>query len=542
MKLHLQAAMDPVFYMQSPWFDGATLFPRQRKAVNTIYTIKKTRPLYEVIFGWGRRAGKTLMGSHFLSYGAYQLLQFADPQKRFGLSQNSPIELDAVAKSGKQTKRTVFKQFHARLDTNPYFKHLKERGYIEALTEEIRFPNEIYAYALNSNSGSSVGGTCWMIVFEELAKFDEGETTKSASENYTTLTAATSTLADFGAMSLVLSSIMHDEDIVMQLINKAKTSPTMYAELATTWDINLNLPFEGDYIQNKLRSSKEPADFWREYACIPDRRGKMYVVNEDVFKKDGITWNNLDINWLSYLREYIHEFPVKEFHGEKEPILNIDEAMKIPVRMKPDPIIANLPHVIAGDPAQTGDSFGLALGTLVQWDYFDNQTKDKVFYVDGLYGFEPDKKLIDLAKKGALHRKQVVQEGAISPNDVLALIMLARAHFNILAAVFDTWDYPMIQEKLMNAGIMVMRNTVKTEHYDGIKDRAHAGALRVVNFNDNEVFEYEMFKLFRKGNKVVKGKQYRKDKIDAMANCNWVIRELFETQTKRVEPVVVAVI
>jgi len=184
MRLHLQASMDPCFFMESEWFNRSKLYPRQREAIRKIYDIKSIGKLYEIILAWGRRAGKTFMGSQLLSYGLYQLLQMSNPQKRFQLAPNSSIELDAVAKSGKQSKRTAFSQMRARIRTNPYFVHLEETGQIRVLTEEIRCPKEIYVYSLNSNSGSSVGGTCWMVIFEELVKFDEGESSKSASENY----------------------------------------------------------------------------------------------------------------------------------------------------------------------------------------------------------------------------------------------------------------------------------------------------------------------------------------------------------------------
>ena len=86
------------------------------------------------------------MGSNFLSYGLYELLELPSPQKRFGLADESPIELDAVAKSGRQAKRTIFKQMQARIRTNPYFVHLEDTGQITVLSEEIRCPKNINVY------------------------------------------------------------------------------------------------------------------------------------------------------------------------------------------------------------------------------------------------------------------------------------------------------------------------------------------------------------------------------------------------------------
>ena len=98
LKLHLKANLDPCFFMESKWFNRCTLFPRQREAIRTIYHQKSIGKIYEIILAWGRRAGKTFIGSQLLSYGLYQLLQMNDPQKRFGLAPGSSIELDAVAK------------------------------------------------------------------------------------------------------------------------------------------------------------------------------------------------------------------------------------------------------------------------------------------------------------------------------------------------------------------------------------------------------------------------------------------------------------
>jgi len=547
LKLGMKAHNDPVFFMESPYFNGEKLFPRQKEAVRNIYNLRKNNKIYEIIFAWGRRSGKTFMGSNFLSYGLYELLELPNPQKRFGLAKNSPIELDAVAKSGKQSKRTAFKQLLARLRTNPYFVHLEDIGEMTILTEEVRFPKEIYAYSLNSNAGSSVGGTVWMLIFEELVKFDEGETTKSASENYESLTAATATLAEYGAMSLVLSSIMHEEDIVMQLARKAQTVKVMYSEIAPTWEINPLLPFEGDWIQNKLKNTKDTSKFWREFGCVPEKGGRMYITSKDIWRQDGLTWNNTDINWLQYYTEFLDEFPKRENEfGEEVDVITYRSAQWVSEKMglKPPKSISILPHVVAGDPAYNGDSFGLGLATLVEFPYFTNQTGvEKVLYVDGVYSFMPDRKLAELAGKKKIHRKQVINEGTIHASDIHKLLLLARANFNVCFATFDTWNYPSIQQDLISAGIIVLRNTVKRFHYDALKDRAYSGQLRMVNFNDNFVLEKELFKLYKKGDKLEHPKGFGKDGIDALVNCNWTLATMIEGEgAKPSQPSVVAVI
>jgi len=137
LKLRLKATKDPTFFMENEWFNGVELFPRQKLLAMQVYDMRRNRGIFELIVAWGRRSGKTMMGSHFLSYGLYELLELPNPQRRFGLAPKSPIELDAVAKSAKQSKRTAFKQLKARIYTNPYFVHLENIGLINVLSEEI---------------------------------------------------------------------------------------------------------------------------------------------------------------------------------------------------------------------------------------------------------------------------------------------------------------------------------------------------------------------------------------------------------------------
>lgn len=545
LKLRMKSAVDPTFFMESKWFNGVKLFPRQKQLAKEVYRMRGMEGIYELIIAWGRRSGKTMMGSMFLSYGLYELLQLSNPQKRFRLADGSPIELDAVAKSGKQSKRTAFKQLKARIYNNPYFVHLTDVGLINVLSEEIRCPNDIAVYSLNSNAGSSVGGTVYMLIFEELVKFDEGESTKSASENYESLTGACATLAEHGAMSMVLSSIMHEEDIVMQLVRAAEGSDTMYGEIEPTWNINPYLPFNGKWIQNKLKNSKDKGKFWREFGCIPEKGGYMYIRNKDRWKQHGITYDNMDINWLAYFSEYFDQFPfIENEWGEEREDITVSAAMNIDLGLKPDPQIAILPHVLAGDPAHSGDSFGMGLGTLVEFPYFEDQRKPKVMYLDGLYSFFPDQKLIDLAKQKKIHRKEVLAEGAINPTEIEKMLMLTRANFNLSFAVFDTWNYPSIQQKLSDTGTILLRNTVKRRHYDALKDRAFSGQLRMVNFKDNYILDKEMFKLIRKKNgEIDHPKGFGKDLSDTAANVNWGLSEFFEGNTgKQMQPSVVAVI
>jgi hypothetical protein len=541
----MKASMDPTFFMESPWFNGVKLYPRQKQLAQNVYDMRALQGIYELIIAWGRRSGKTMMGSLFLSYGLYELLELPDPQRRFGLAPKSPIELDAVAKSGKQSKRTAFKQLKARIYTNPYFVHLEDIGMINVLAEEIRCPNDVAVYSLNSNAGSSVGGTVYMLIFEELVKFDEGESTKSASENYESLTGACATLAEHGAMSMVLSSIMHEEDIVMQLVKAAESAESMYGEIEPTWNINPHLPFNGAWIQNKLRNARDKGKFWREFGCIPEKGGYMYIRDKDRWKNHGITWDNQDVNWLAYFAEYFDQFPfVENEWGEEKEDISVSAAQHINLGLKPDPNYAILPHAIGGDPAHSGDSFGLALGTLVEFPYFKDQPKHKIMYLDGLYSFFPDVKLQELAKKKKIHRKEVLAEGSINPTEIEKMLMLTRANFNLCVGVFDTWNYPSIQSKLSDSGVILLRNTVKRRHYDALKDRAFSGQLRMVNFMDNYVLNKEMFKLIRKKNgEIDHPKGFGKDLSDAAANVNWALAEFFEGNTgQQMQPSVVAVV
>ena len=127
----------------------------------------------------------------------------------------------------------------------------------------------------------------------------------------------------------------------------------------------------------------------------------MYILNKGIWKREGTVWNNTDINWLEYLHEYVDQYPWKtDAYGVEQRDISIQNALNIKLRMKPPKELAILPHVIGGDPAQTGDSFGLAMGAFIDFPMFKSQAdKERLLYIDGLWEFRPDAALQKLVAK-----------------------------------------------------------------------------------------------------------------------------------------------
>jgi hypothetical protein len=151
-------------------------------------TSDKTMPYFkELHLVLGRRSSKTLLASIITTYEAYKLLVVndGDPHGYYNLPQDDEIAIINVALSQQQAGR-LFGQVQSRIRNSPFFKDkiAKETtSEIRLLTKRdmqkredganLSIPGSILLLCGHSNPDSLAGYSTVLILFDEIAFFDE---------------------------------------------------------------------------------------------------------------------------------------------------------------------------------------------------------------------------------------------------------------------------------------------------------------------------------------------------------------------------------
>ena len=280
-------------------------------------------------------SGKTSLAAMFALYEAFKLLILPDPAKHYGLIPGSPIFVVVVAVSEEQARDTIFARILSMLRGSPFFKEFRPKIY----RNEIRFPSKnIIILCGHSSSASLVGRDVKLVVFDELARFEESSSKRGAWTVYNSLKRSTATFRDEGYV-ISISSPLHENDIIMTLYELAQETPDMLGLRYATWEFNPYISFD----DLKLELQKDPASFWTLFGATPIESVAPYISPEIL---------NMRTDVPNYLK-------------------------LIAAGLEPD--IEPGEYYVAGDPALRHDSFGVAL---VRRD-------GEKFVVCGTYRFKP---------------------------------------------------------------------------------------------------------------------------------------------------------
>ena len=481
--LVLRAAQDPVFFAENEYFLGHSLYPKQAEVLREFYC--SGHPYTHLVMAVGMRSGKTFLSSIFMSYEVFLLLILPGvPATHFGLARNSKIFAMNIAKAETQAIDTVWSPFVDNVRESPFFQtHSKK-----ILTNEIRFSKKkIVCRALPSTSASQVGKTCKIIVFDELAKLDETESSKSAHEVYTTLSKST---ADFqeARRIIVIGSIMHAGDEIMRLYELAqdrKKFPWILAYKIPTWEFNPRMHFDpetGKGSPSLMEAYAESPDmFWRDYGCEPSAASRSWV-------RDLEPWNRC--MYAQPRTNAIEEYALMSR-------LELEHYVEHPPDL--DTRYPGYMYVLAGDPALRRDAFGIAL----------THFEDDMYVCDGLWRFKPTK----VVEVDALHLR--------------AFLLTLCAVFPIQYAVFDTWAFAETQQEIRERGIPVLDNTVQRCHYERVAELISDTKLRLPTY-PYLIEEIKRLKIISE-KKVNHSQHSSKDVADALCNTIWAIDEVLET-------------
>ena len=421
MYKEMLAKQQPITFVKDPYFLGRKPYPKQEQIFTDFYANPKVMMLIIIA---GMRGGKTRLAADIVCYEAFTLLTTPNIYEQYGLEKDSKFYIFCVATSEDQAEDTIYAAVKSSMSNSPFF----QKYGVECYANEIRFgkhPVEIKAGL--SSALALVGRTVKANVFDELDRLEKTEGKRSAELVYSSLSKSTTSF-QFAGKNVVITSPLYTESKANTLAEQNRDNPyaQVYAPLPT-WEMNPNLPFDGEFLQAKLK--EDPITFWRDYGAIPQASVDRFFKDESILRFD-------------------------------QSILNVFESgtawdyWKLRQRTNPVKLI------LGADPAGTMDSFGLALG----------YKEDDQYYIVGIKRFSPEAiKDQQMMKKLG---KRVAME--INPMIVKKEILSAVNDLRVRLFVSDTWQYPELQKELQLGGVQVLNNLVKLEHYELFRKLAYA--------------------------------------------------------------------
>jgi len=472
--------MSEVEFIESAEGLGFPMFPMQRLIIKAFYglpfdeaergmmdrlvaegktTWKPGQKYSELVLKCGMKGGKTELISAMSCVEEWKLYLLGDPQAHYGLPKGKEIYIINVATDKEQAKDTVFASTEARIKNSKFYsqRDFKSGQYT------FEFPHtHTKMLSGHSNSASIVGRTAKLVLFDELARFTEKKTGRSSGKTvYTSLTRSTAPFRD-DARIASLSSVIHEEDMICELFDLSKEIPSMLGFWLATWEINPNLPFDCQYLQNELK--KSPEDFWRDFGCQPAKAIEKYIRDRLKIKKMFVAGRKAGL-----VNPFSDEGTLKDsFHGEED--------------------VNYFMHL---DPAVNNCSFGMAIAG----------KKGGIISVPLAYG---------VVAKG---------NSEIDFEELKVLIGLILDRFpNMNKVSFDSYIAASLAQYITKRGVNVEFMSVQKSQYDAFKIE---GLYReIIRTYPNRVLDRELKGLdLLNGKKIEKPAKGSKDISDAVAGA-----------------------
>ena len=417
-------------------------------------TYKGEKKYRELVILAGMKGGKTPLAGMISCWEEYELYKLGLPAKKFGFQPGKKIYIINAAVNADQAQSTIFAEIKGHVLNTDYYRLHRPTDCTETRVE---FSNGVVMLAGHSNSSSLVGKVAKLVSFDEIARFVDRGGKYSAESVYYSLIRSIEPFHEHGKI-LAISSPLFALDFINQLYQKSGEISNMLGFHLPTWEMNPNLPFESEFLQNELK--KNPDAFWRDFGArpsfaseayykVPDKIDEMFVVSDMPipFRKDG---------------------RLKDFLRGK----------------------AGCEYYLHADPSAKNDAFGLALA----------HCENDLAIVDLAYRFVPTNKEIDI-------------------NEILYFVLEITKRFRICKFTFDTWQATAIMQALNRRRIPSENLYVDKVVHDRLKEKIYSGKLRV---HESEILKKELKELeLISGKKVDHSKRGSKDVADAVAGAVW---------------------
>ena len=269
---------------------------------------------------FGKGSGKDYMASIVITYLFYVMLCMKSPQKFFGFSEGTPLDILLVSYTGKQAKRIGFQQIRERF-THWYWlrnnytlvlgeKYLSNKGkrQIRITEDMITSDNNIRIMSEHSQSEGFEGYNPIAWVLSEASAFNEHAKERNANKIYDTLKSSSSTrypAKQWKGMIISFPRFDKDTDFTYLLWKEASeksidesTGCSVYATKGATWEVRpwkvgRQTFYSGEFfdfrgfqvpIEHKEEFENRPEESMRMLLCEPQDGAVQTIPDEVIIK------------------------------------------------------------------------------------------------------------------------------------------------------------------------------------------------------------------------------------------------------------------
>lgn len=231
---------------------GIELWPKQQQILNNVFENNVTHAIWSM----GRRSGKTFMAAIAAVYMCFVQDRYFQCKVRKG----EKWYVITVANDLGQSK-IALDNIRQLIVNSPF-----EREIIRETTFEIEISNNCVFQAIPASARASRGKAVVAVLMDELAFGIEGDANRGAKAMYDALSPS---IAQFGKRGkiLELSSPWLTDGLFFEHFRQGETGdfPGMQSLKIPTWEINPNLPWGCDFLENARKKDEE--SFWIEFGA-----------------------------------------------------------------------------------------------------------------------------------------------------------------------------------------------------------------------------------------------------------------------------------
>lgn len=414
--------------------------------------------LYSQLHGIsGMRSGKSSLAAVIGTYIEHRIITLGHRYdgklyKIFNQLPNQAFEMTFIASTDVQSADTIWAKYVGLRANSPWFKDYIK--YVKQLEVKQNTPDgakpwtyeerdryitngylSLKINSLNSNSGGLAGRTRVAAFIDELARFENTDSARSADEAYRVLENSLRTVRSFSSAlpaspwlgtMVSISSPMSEDDKAMRLLKQAPTVKGMYHFHYATWEFNPDLPrseFDDDF-------EKDPIGAARDFGAQPPSAASPLIVDPMRFRELAI---QSDLKPTAEFRKIIHV----DRTGREYISANVENAQ----------LVRNGERYVAFDAGSSFDSFAGACAH-GEW-VVTPEGRQLVTVFDWVIRLVPENK----------PRRDIWFDFVVTAIDHLS------KYANISRIEFDRWQSTYLIQQLRSRGIMCEMKGTTAEYF-----------------------------------------------------------------------------
>jgi hypothetical protein len=546
-----EEVVDIIEFATSPKFCGKELYPEQELILKLIFKLplserdmeildywmkqgyvpedvlergKGLEYFNEIVFVIGRRGSKTFLSSLIATYMIYRLIKLGNPQKFFGIQEDKEIFFYCIARSGIQTKNTIYSDIKNMILSCVWLHdwiYPKEGvtateirimtpadklRYEEIMTRGISTTSPIASIrvvSMHSSSSSLRGPAVFMAIYTEFAYFLDSSGNMSSAAVYEAVDPSVKTFGKWG----------------IQILDSTPWSQTgkFYERYMLSRGLDpAGNPIEEKSTYNGIISFHMPSWEMYRFSRLVDKKP---IITFDEIKDKAIT--NPDTFWIEWGAQF-----GKTVDAYFDPEL-VDECFDPRLKVV-DIGVPKYIYKFHCDPSESGANFGIVGGHLEKigdsmWKYeFEPHLWDRYLVViDYVKAYKPSD-----FKDGKIDYLQI-------ENEITELAM----RFNVDEISFDQWNsvasIQHIKENLRKRGRTVKVHKINFtqksnfDRYENLKSAMLQGLVKIPKGPEGSDEHYLMLELKflqKKNNRVDRqnaGVVKTKDLADCLGQVVW---------------------